>query len=60
MDNYQEMVNTILKDMTVRDLSHKTGASERAVTGWRNGAIPQNLFIRETIKALYKERLTAN
>lgn len=63
MDNYQEMVIAILenkdipKRMTARELSHETGATERAVTGWKNGAIPQNLLVRETIKRLYKKRI---
>lgn len=61
MDNYQEMVTTILseEDMTERILALKTGVTERAITGWKNGAIPQNLLVRGTIKRLYKERIEA-
>lgn len=59
MDDYQKMVNAILEDMTARVLSHETGASERAVTGWTNGAIPQNLKVRKKIIELYKERFNA-
>lgn len=55
-DDYQKMVNAILEDMTVRELSHETGSSERAITGWKNGAIPQNLKVRKKIIELYKEQ----
>lgn len=57
MDNYQEMVIVILsqENMTERELARKTGVTERAITGWKKGAIPQNLLVRETIKRLYKD-----